>query len=209
MESLLFFENVEVEVIMVNDEPLFELYGVGAALGYKKIDIKKGIEYKRIRKDRVDKVVKNAEIELIVRDKKKYININGVRKFISMSNTTNKSKFIDFLQEKEYLHKEEVFGYSRKENVLMDSLIRVLKPMGYTLETQKKDNGYRLDAYIPELDLVIEYDENAHAHYDLNKEYTREMYIKNNYSHLIRLTDDNDLMTNIGKIMNKIIEIVS
>ena len=57
-----------------------------------------------------------------------------------------------------------------ENNVLMDSLYRVLKPMGYTLELQKIDNNYRLDAYVPELDLVIEYDENSHANYDSDKE---------------------------------------
>ena len=89
----------------------------------------------------------------------------------------------------------------------MDSIVRVLKPIGYTLETQKIDTNYRLDGYIPELDLVIEYDENNHSHYDSNKEQIRENYIKNNYNHLIRLTDEDDLMTNIGKVMNKIMEV--
>lgn len=89
----------------------------------------------------------------------------------------------------------------------MDALRKILKEMGYTLEVQKQDNNYRLDGYIKELDLVIEYDENDHTNYDKDKEYNREVYIKSKYSHLIRLSDSCDLMTNLGKIMNKIFNI--
>ena len=197
------FEDIEVGVIVVNGEPLFELYSIGMALGHAKTA--KGKKYPH--KLRINKTIENVEITVFPRGVEKYIDLNGLRKFISTSNSTKKSKFIEFLQDKGYLHKEEVFEHSRKENVLMDSLIRVLKPMGYTLETQKVDANYRLDGYIPELDLVIEYDENNHSHYDLNKEHIREVYIRNNYSHLIRLTDGDDLMTNIGKVMNKIMEV--
>ena len=199
------FEGRKLDYIIREDgEPLFELYNVGMMLGYSR---KNGVGIDYSRKDRIDKIVENAEITVFSQKCGKYINLNGLRKFISMSNTRNKSKFIEFLQDKGYLCKEEVFEYSRKENVLMDSLNKILKPMGYTLETQRQDNNYRLDGYIPELDLVIEYDENSHNHYDLDKEHTRELYIKDNYSYLIRLTDSNDLMTNIGKIMNKIMEV--
>ena len=207
--ELMIFE--ESQVIMIVDAKgniLFELYSTGMALGYinrRKNSI--GKEYVSPYKSRIDKNIKNTGITVFSRGVEKYIDLNGLRKFISISNTTNKSKFIEFLQEKGYLHKEEVFEYSRKENVLMDSIVRVLKPIGYTLETQKVDANYRLDGYIPELDLVIEYDENNHSQYDSNKEQIRENYIKNNYNHLIRLTDEDDLMTNIGKVMNKIMEV--
>ena len=203
------FEGSEIKII-VNEkgEPLFELYSTAYALGYGRIKTVKGKEYKEIQKSRIHNVLNNAEISTFPRGVEKYIDINGLRKFISLSNTSNKLKFIELLQDKGYLKKEEVFAYSRKEIVLMDHLNKILQPMGYTLETQKIDGNYRLDGYIPELDLVIEYDENGHTYYDLNKENTRELYIKSKYSHLLRLTDSDDLMTNIGKIINKIIEIV-
>lgn len=205
-ELMLFdFEGNKVDVIVgKNGEPLFEIYSTGMALGHVKIA--KGKIYPR--KDRIDKNIKNAEISTVVHGALKYIDLNGLRRFITMSNTSNKSKFIDILKDKGYLYKDEVFEYARKEVVLMEHLNKMLQPMGYSLETQKIDDNYRLDAYIPELDLVIEYDENSHSHYDLDKEHVRELYIKNKYRHSLRLTDFDDLMTNLGKIMKKIIEVV-
>ena len=203
-ESMIFEESQVSMIVDAKGNVLFELYSTGMALGYVRAN-SLGKIYPR--KDRINRIIENVGISVFPRGVEKYIDLNGLRKFISISNTTNKSKFIKFLQDKGYLHKEEVFEHSRKENVLMDSIVRVLKPIGYTLETQKVDANYRLDGYIPELDLVIEYDENNHGHYDSNKEQIRENYIKNNYNHLIRLTDEDDLMTNIGKVMNKIMEV--
>lgn len=66
------FENEEfsnVEIIVENGEPLFELYSTGMALGY--ITRAKGVVYPH--KDRIDKIVKNAVIALVVRGVKLYL----------------------------------------------------------------------------------------------------------------------------------------
>ena len=52
----------EVNVIFINEEPYFDLYKVGMALGQTKVS--KGIVYPR--KDRIDKNVENAEIKPVV-----------------------------------------------------------------------------------------------------------------------------------------------
>lgn len=96
---------------------------------------------------------------------------------------------------------------TRKEIEFLSTLEKILKPMNYSLQQQLVDGAYKLDGYISELDLVIEYDENGHKHYDQAKERIREDYIRNKYKHLIRVTDKTDLHTNIGIVMNKIIEI--
>ena len=57
------FEGKDIKIILNEDgEPLFELYGVGMALGYVNKRISKGKEYISPYKSRIDKVVKNAEI---------------------------------------------------------------------------------------------------------------------------------------------------
>lgn len=198
------FNGKSIEIIEgENGEPLFELYGVGQAMGYE--STAKGKLYPR--KTRINKIVKNAEIVITNIDNKIYINIDGVRKLITLSNTVNKQNFINWLQDNNYVSYKEVFVYERKETIFLNTLDKILLPMGYTLKQQVIDNDYRLDGYIEELDLVIEYDENGHSSYDLEKEDIRETYIKSKYKHLIRLTDGKDLYTNIGLVMNKIMEI--
>lgn len=97
---------------------------------------------------------------------------------------------------------------TRKEIEFLSTLEKILKPMNYSLQQQLVDGAYKIDGYISELDLVIEYDENGHKHYDQAKERIREDYIRNKYKHLIRVTDKTDLYTNIGIVMNKITTIL-
>lgn len=202
------FDGKSIEIIEgENGELLFELYGVGRAIGYEKVTKKNDKEYIHARKDRINKLVKNSEIAITNIDNKIYITIDGVRNLITLSHTANKQNFINWLQDNNYVSHKEVFGAERKETVFLNSLNKILKPMGYTLKQQVVDGNYRLDGYIKELDLVIEYDENGHSHYDLENEHIRETYIKSKYKHLIRLTDSKDLYTNIGLVMNKIMEI--
>lgn len=63
------FENSNVEVVIENNEPLFELYSVGAALGYSVVS--KGKEYHR--KERINKTIANADIKPVFHDGKLYL----------------------------------------------------------------------------------------------------------------------------------------
>ena len=203
--ELVIFEGNNIEMIIgENEKPMFELYAVGMALGYVRPNAK-GVMYAY--KSRIDKVVANADIELFPHGVHKYLSLDGIRKLITLSNTSKKRSFIEWLQKEGYIDFKEVFKKERKETVFFDILDKILKPMGYTLQQQVVDGSYRLDGYIKELDLVIEYDENGHSHYNKYKEADREMYIRNKYCNLIRLTDNKDLYTNIGLVMNKIIKI--
>lgn len=57
------FEGKGVEIILdENNEPLFELYSTGMALGYANKRVSKGKEYISPYKDRIDKVMKNGSI---------------------------------------------------------------------------------------------------------------------------------------------------
>lgn len=62
------FEDSEVKIVTINDEPHFEMYSTGIALGYSKSNVVKGKKYIQCRKDRVEKVLKNANIQPLVHD---------------------------------------------------------------------------------------------------------------------------------------------
>ena len=71
------FESCDVQIIVVNDEPLFELYSTGKALGYSRWDGKTYLEDKIQKlfpyKSRIDKVVANGEIQVVEIDNNKYL----------------------------------------------------------------------------------------------------------------------------------------
>jgi len=83
----------QVEVIVINGEPFIELYSVGQALGYVKIDIKNGKEYKRIRVDRIDTIVENAEIEPFAHGGRKYLSEAMLYDFMLESKTSKCKSF--------------------------------------------------------------------------------------------------------------------
>lgn len=112
MNELFNFEGNNVEVIVgKNGEPLFEIYSTGMALGHVKIA--KGKAYPR--KDRIDKNIKNAEISTYMIDDKKFIDIEGLKNFISLCHTENKIKFLNCLKEKGYINYTDVSLYTKKE----------------------------------------------------------------------------------------------
>ena len=198
------FEGKDIKIILNEDgEPLFELYGVGMALGY--ITNSKGKSYPH--KTRIDKVVENAEITEITHYDNIYLNLDEIRKFITVCHSEKKYNFIKWLKENNFIDFKEVFATERKETIFFKALNKALKPIGYKVDTQVIDGDYRLDGYIKDLDMVIEYDENRHENYNRHKEDMREKYIKNKYKILIRLTDFEDLYTNIGIIINEIMKL--
>lgn len=67
------FEGNGVEIIVKNNEVLFELYSTGMALGQVKNNTVNGKTYTQCRKDRVDQNVKNADIKPLVHNGLKYL----------------------------------------------------------------------------------------------------------------------------------------
>lgn len=85
MEELMEFEGVNVGVIQdENGEPLFELYSTGMALGYVKYNTV-GKIYPR--KDRINRVVENAEISTCVHDGHKYLTESQLYDFMLEART--------------------------------------------------------------------------------------------------------------------------
>ena len=193
----------DIRVIKLDNENWLVGKDVAKALGYKNISdaLKKHV-------DEEDKVVHNIptnggkQTVTIIKEK-------GVLRLIQKSKVKSleyKTEFSNWLISHNLIS-DSIIIETRKEIEFLSTLEKILKPMNYSLQQQLVDGAYKLDGYISELDLVIEYDENGHKDYDQAKERIREDYIRNKYKHLIRVTDKTDLHTNIGIVMNKIIEI--
>lgn len=207
-EGVQLFVNKELEL----EVRAVEINGEGWLVGK---DVAEALGYKNTRKAILDHVdIEDKDLHNIPTSGGKQtvtiIKEKGVIRLIQKSKVKSleyKTDFINWLISNNLIS-DSVIIETRKEIEFLSTLEKILKPMNYSLQQQLVDGAYKLDGYISELDLVIEYDENGHKHYDQAKERIREAYIKNKYKHLIRVTDKTDLYTNIGIVMNKINDIL-
>ena len=85
------FENCDVKIIVRNDEPLFEIYSTGKALGYSRWDGKtyteQGEQKTFAYKSRIDNIIRNAEITPIDVDGSKYFNESQLYDFMLEANS--------------------------------------------------------------------------------------------------------------------------
>lgn len=99
-----------------------------------------------------------------------------------------------------------IIELERKEIEFFDELKEVLEPMNLALNTQHRVLCYRLDGYIPSLNLAIEYDEEHHKH-NTEKDKHRQAIIENELGcDFIRLSELDSNAKNIGKIMAKVVD---
>ena len=107
-------------------------------------------------------------------------------------------RLFDFDLDKKYiLRKEEGFG---------DKLKNTLKPLNIKVETQKTmfNGKYRIDFYLPEFNLAIEYDEEQHK-YQQEEDKQREEEIKEVLGcKFIRLDYKQDDNYNIGLVLKEV-----
>lgn len=97
------------------------------------------------------------------------------------------------------------------EIIFMNNLEKILYEIDLVLERQKKiktsNNVYYVDGYISTLNLAIEYDEYHHS-LILEKDISREKEITKEIGcSFVRVKDGEDMFTNIGIVVKKILEI--
>ncbi|MBN1075979.1 hypothetical protein DVV91_16785 [Clostridium botulinum] len=96
-KELQIFKNEDFGQVKVirddNGEPLFELYSVGIALGYSRIKIVKGKEYREIQKTRINQVMKNGAITGFPHGGETYLNEDMLYDFIFEAKTQKSRPF--------------------------------------------------------------------------------------------------------------------
>lgn len=106
---------------------------------------------------------------------------------------------------------------NKPEYEFVDAIINSLKPFGikkyetqYIVKSNERTN-YRIDLYLPELNLAIEYDENEHNGYSYENQEGRQQEIENKLNcKFIRVSDRNNLFYNVGyviKIVNELLDL--
>lgn len=210
MQSFVLYNNYVIIVYELTEETLFEIYTLGAALGYERSDGKTLNDdgtYKMFPyRSRVDRLISGLNIDVLEIDDHKYLDMTQLRQLLMGCTSNKKNEFIDWLGENYDVSTWELYS-TTKEDAMFTALEDFLKPFDYTLNRQVKCGRYRIDAVIPELNVAIEYDEDSHANYNRRAEEVREEYIKTNYDALIRITDEHNSTYNLGLIVKEIMNI--
>lgn len=96
----------------------------------------------------------------------------------------------------------------RKEIQFFNDLEEVLKPLGMCGIRQYYIKPYRIDYFIPKINLAIEYDEKNHLYYTFEEQELRQNKIEDLLKcTFVRLSDSNSNLYNIGIVIKKIFSI--
>lgn len=118
----------DVTIEIIDGVPMFELYSVGEALGYTRKVKSKGKEYYQIRKDRIDKIVKSAEITGLYHDGTTFL---------------TESQLYDFMFE---AHTEKCKPFRKW---VIEEVLPMINSTGGYVETDKEEEF--VNNYLPDL----------------------------------------------------------
>ena len=146
-----------------------------------------------------------------------FIEINGNETIDFMINEgfaihlINSAKHIDSktkIETMQYfnLNKDYIDVYSRNEISFLEILEKQLSVFGIIGIKQYKILSYRIDYYIPSLNIAIEYDEDNHKHYTYEEHEGRQKRIEEELGcKFIRVTDELDDITNSALVLKEIL----
>lgn len=107
LKKFMRFEDSDVEIIMIDGIAHFELISTGMALGYTKTA--KGRLYPR--EERIEQILKNAEISTVVHDGQRYLTKDMLYEFMMEAHTAKCKEFKHWLKSEVLPQIEETGGY--------------------------------------------------------------------------------------------------
>lgn len=199
------FNDSEIRTILFNEEWWFVAKDVSVALEYSetsamtrhldKEELYNCTDLSIVKLIGVDNRVKNMTL----------ITEKGLLELISKSEKITLSKKHELIKEL-FPYKDIVVIDSRKEILFIEKLIKTLEPLDLIMIKQYKVNNYRIDLYIKDWNIAIEYDENDHMSYTHNQHKGRQIEIENKLGcTFLRLSDNKSDEHNIGIVFNEIL----
>lgn len=191
--------DMKVRVVEINGEPWLVGKDVAEVLGYS--NPSKAVLNHVDPEDKIMEMITYSQNRKVVKTQTALINERGVLSLLQRSRlrNTQKQELIKSLN-----LKEKFVLTSRKEIEFIDQLEETLKPFNLFGIRQYKINSYRIDYYIPSLNLAIEYDENDHKSYSYEAHEGRQKEIETTLKcRFIRVTDNNTNNFNIGLVLKE------
>ena len=137
------------------------------------------------------------------------VNETGLLKLITYSETISikqRENIINFFKKFGMLN--DVTLHSRKEIEFIDKLERALLAFNVTGKKQHNILDYKIDYYIPSLNVAIEYDENGHKDYTYEAHELRQELIQKELGcRFIRVTDKKNDEFNVGLVIKELFNI--
>lgn len=219
--DLTIFEGIELEVLTKEDvevdfngECLFNGKQVCEILNYSENSkpLRNIRDYQKIKVKNSDVLINN--FRKLNNAGEIFITKDGIMQLIYNSkNISNyrKNNFIKFLQNNNLINNNKYYISDRNEIKFLDKLEESLESFcikgkrQYPVHNKEKDTNYRIDYYIPSLNIAIEYDENGHTNYTYEQQEGRQKYIENKLDcKFIRVNDKKSDEYNIGFIIKEI-----
>lgn len=228
-EQLVLFENEEVKVRTDEGNVLINLVHTAKCCGLTTTGVNGNLKIRWKTKGVTEKLNKllegnssyecKSEIYEILKkmddrkydNKNIYISINMALDISSTCRTNKGDKFYNWI-----LSNYKNIGYKkttviRKEIKFLDKLEESLTPFyiegirQYMVKNSTDDGCYRIDYYIPQLNIAIEYDENDHIYYTYEEQEFRQNLIEKELDcKFIRVSDKFTDEYNIGSVIKQI-----
>ena len=192
----------EIRMVMVNNEPYFVGKDVAEILGYS--NSSKAVSTHVDDEDKIMEMIAHFQNGNIVKTQTALINENGLYNLLAKSQTLSvayKTELKNWLVSLGLIQ-DELLLTERKEIKFLDKLQEALKPFDLEGIKQYKILNYRIDFYIPKLNIAIEYAENEHNDYSYKQQQGRQKEIENSLGcDFIRISDKQNDEYNIGLVL--------
>lgn len=192
----------EIRMVMVNNEPYFVGKDVAEILGYS--NSSKAVSTHVDDEDKIMEMIAHFQNGNIVKTQTALINENGLYNLLAKSQTPSvayKTELKNWLVSLGLIQ-DKLLLTERKEIKFLDKLQEALKPFDLEGIKQYKVLNYRIDFYIPKLNIAIEYDENEHKDYSYKQQQGRQKEIENSLGcDFIRISDKQNEEYNIGLVL--------
>jgi very-short-patch-repair endonuclease len=168
-----------------------------------KVDMDEYLEVKskEVRKYSIPNIKINQRSEILLTEK-------GVCSLIQKSQTLIAVKKESLLKQL-FPDKKIVILATRKEIEFIDMLEKILEPFGYEGIRQYNILNYKIDLYIPSINIAIEYDENNHNGYTYEQQDHRQIRIEKELKcKFIRVSDKKTHLWNCGYVIKQIQNII-
>jgi very-short-patch-repair endonuclease len=207
--EIMVFDGLDVEVFELNGKVLFNAKDVANCLDIKEVrSVVRGFSDKQVVK------LKNSDL-----DKSKHRKLNNAGRLfltdVGVSTLITKTRNKTISQKNEIIQAFKDAGYniglvpvSCQEAEFIQLLIEVIEPFGYECCKQYNVCGKRVDLYIKDINVAVEYDENCHVSYDYIDDSIRQYKIEDEIGcEFIRVTSRNTNAYNVGVVMKRIGEL--